>query len=226
MKTRFFPHLLFLFLLALGPSACQKPTQPGDASSDRLVLSGPIEKRIPAGQFLPGTGIQYVGPTSDKGAEVRIDGQTAFKQRADSIVWKGSPMTGVEISLNQRVLTYNDDALYMAGVATIVIDGVSPTPLASPPKAAIEYILPVTYNVEVGQTAPGTTLTLMAIEPEQGAQFSGWSSEQYPYRRVADSVQWDGWLRQGVGLSLRLRVALLQKNSVQLVGLATLKLNP
>ncbi len=201
------------------------PTQPGDVSSDKLVFSGPTEKSIPAGERLPGTGIQYIGPTTDKGAEMRIDGQTAFKQRADSVIWKGSPMPGVELSLNMRVLTFNEAKLRMAGLATIVIDNPNPTPLPAPPSGAIEYVLPVTYNVDVGQTAPGTTLTLIAIDPEKGAQFSGWSAEQYPYRRLADSVQWDGQLRQGVGLSLNTRVALLE-DSVQLVGFATISLNP
>jgi len=220
-----FRLLLPLALLAvLVFSACSGL---GGVDEGQLRYSAPTEKKIEIGGFLPGTGIAYVGPTEERGAEMRIDGQTAFKKVADSVTWSGSPLPGVQLDINQRVLFYNDDQMRLGGQVTILVDEVNPQPLLGPARSDIIFAIPVTYNIKVGETVPGTTLRLERIDAERGAEFSGWSVEQIPFKKSGDSIIWDGSLRQGVAVTFKeMRVAFIGDTNVRLAGIVEVALLP
>lgn len=170
---------------------------------------------------------RYVGPTEERGAEMRIDGQTAFKKVADSVTWSGSPLPGVQLDINQRVLFYNDDQMRLGGQVTILVDEVNPQPLLGPARSDIIFAIPVTYNIKVGETVPGTTLRLERIDAERGAEFSGWSVEQIPFKKSGDSIIWDGSLRQGVAVTFKeMRVAFIGDTNVRLAGIVEVALLP
>lgn len=227
MKKLIFNRILAVVLLStLILSACSGLI-PGDVPSGALNYSAPTEKKVDRGGFLPGTGVQYVQPTDDRGAELRIDGQTAYKKVADSVDWSGSPLSGVNIEIAQRLLFYNDEQLRLGGRVTILIENVNPQPLSYTPGSSIEYAIPATYTIKVGETVPGTTLKLERIDPDRGAEFSGWSIDQIPFKKTADSIIWDGSLRQGVAISFQeMRVAFIGEDSVRLAGIVDVVLMP
>ncbi len=223
--VKFIPVVTCLILLTL--AACQG-LSPGSSGSEagQMTFSGPNKETVPVGGMMPGTGVQYIRSDEEKGAELRIDGQLAYKKSADSVKWQGAPVAGTELSVNQWVLWHNDESLGLGGTVTIIVEGVDPKALPSVPDAPVRYSLPATYNVVVGEAVPGTHLMLDDIIPEKGAEFSGWYEDQYGLRQIADSVGWDGSLRDGVQISQRLRVAWIGDDAVRLAGIVHILLAP
>jgi hypothetical protein len=214
-----------LLLFALFLAGC-KGILGGQTPAGHLIYNAPTKKTVPIGEFLPGTGIQYVGPVEGKGAELRIDGERAYKKVADSVDWKGTPVDGVELDLGQRILWYNEESLGLGGTVKIDVADVNPQSLSRPPNTPIHFAIPTTYQVKVGETVPGTLLRIEGIDPDKGVEFSGFPEEQYRFRKVADSLQWIGSLRPGVSLVLELRVAWVRGDKVQLGGIANIFLTP
>ena len=169
-QIRLFSIITFLVLPAL-LAACIGTSQKVTIKS---YTADQHSRQYPAGQTLPGTGIQYIGPVEDRGAELRIDGQVAYKKAADSVDWQGSPLPGVSLELNQRVLWYNEENLHLGGGVRIAVEAPNPQALSTPPSGSAEFTVPTTYEVKVGETVPGTQLTLKSIDPERGAEFTGW----------------------------------------------------
>jgi len=225
MKKRTSLYLMVLILLSLslltGCSFASNKTPEG-----HIVYSAPTQKSVPVGEYLPGTGIRYVGPVEGKGAELLINDERAYKKVADSVDWQGSPVAGVEMELAQRILWYNDESLGLGGTVKIDIADVNPQPLGSLPDTPIHYAIPTTYQVKVGDTIPGTQLRIESIDDAKGVEFSGFAESQYRFRKVADSVQWQGSLRPGVAVDLVLRVAWVRNNEVQLAGIANVLMMP
>lgn len=226
MSSRLLLRLLILLLLFAFVLVGCSGILGGKAPAGHLIYSAPTKKTVPIGEFLPGTGIQYVGPVEGKGAELMIDGERAYKKVADSVDWKGSPVVGVELDLGQRILWYNEESLGLGGSVKIDVADVNPQPIQYLPDTPIHYAIPTTYRVKVGETVPGTLLRIEGIDPEKGVEFSGFTEDQYRYRKVADSLQWDGSLRPGVALSLVLRVAWIRDGKVQLAGIANILMTP
>jgi len=48
----------------------------------------------------------------------------------------------------------------------------------------------------------------------------------YPYRKLADSILWEGKLREGVFLRLNVRVLLISDDSLRVGGMATIWIAP
>ncbi len=131
---------------------------------------------------------------SDQGAYVTINGQQALKRLGDSLDWSGSLGSGVTADLKLRVVLYNESELRLVGTAKIVIDGVSSKQGSIPTSSVIEFSGPVAYGLAKGAFLPGTTLTYMGHSSD-GAQMGG--VEGYAYRKVGDSIFWEGSLRDG-----------------------------
>lgn len=212
------------------PGAIQKAidrTTDQRRPSDRLVYRGPIEQTIAAGSFLPSTKIEYVGATEDGTAQVLIDGQRAFKRGGDSLDWTGSPVQGVTVNLNDRVLWFNQARLQLVGTIRLAVDDVapqrSPIPQISnqPTPNVLVYKVPVIYRVKQGERIPGTTLTYLK-NTEKGAELGGLPQDEYPYRQGGDSIVWQGQLRSGVYLDLSMRTAVYDDNNLNVTGLATI----
>jgi hypothetical protein len=194
---------------------------------DTVAYRGPIEQSVPVGSSLPGTDIKYVGVTPDNTAEVRINGQRAFKRSSDSLNWTGSPVEGVQVQLSDRVLWFGEKQLQLGGTMRLAVDQVNPKPSAVPKisdkstSKLIVYKLPVVYRVKVGETIPGTTLTYLR-NTGKGAELGGFPKDQYPYRQAGDSIAWQGQLRSGVYLDLLARTVFYNDNNLNVTGLATI----
>lgn len=217
MKTHW---LIVVVILAQGLVACARQLPSGG-----LEYSTTFERDIPVGKTLPGTDIKYMGRT-DQGAQVGIGGQVALKRPLDSLDWHGTPASDVKVDYSLRVLTYGADSIKVGGTAKIVIS--SPKPKAVPataiPKDPLTFKgLLVTYDVQKGKTIPGTMITYDG-KTSDGAKLGG--IQEYPYRKVADSIVWVGQLADKTLLQLDLRVVFYDDSSLKLTGTPTLFLAP
>jgi hypothetical protein len=206
-------------LLSLLP-ACQHKLPGGPLE---LLYTAPFETGIERGSTLPGTGIRYVGP-SDKGAEILIDDQTAFKQKGDSLTWRGSPVQDVDLDLSLRVLWFTEQTLYVGGTAEITVRDPAPVVASPPTEGSMKYSnAPVTYHVSKGHNIPGTLVKYLG-QAEEGIELEG--VEGYPYRKFGDSIVWEGKVREQVFLELNVRVLLTTEDSITVAGTATVILTP
>ncbi|MHB0857482.1 MAG: hypothetical protein ACYC5M_07915 [Anaerolineae bacterium] len=200
--------LLFTLVGCIG-----KPVQPGGA----LTYTLPTAMTIQVGQELLRTGIRYER-MSEEGAYLRIGGQDALKRKGDSVDWKGSPMAGVGVDLGMRVLWYTEEAVHLAGTATLDVEGANPRPGGATTTSAMSFTGPVAYAVGTGANIPGSTLRYEGVA-EEGARLSG--VDGYPYRKVGDSILWEGVLRDQVSLRLELRVVQFDAQGLRVAGVAT-----
>jgi len=203
-------------LLLIAIASCQ--VTPGKD----LVYKGPVELSVKKGETFPGTQITFLGGSS-KGAEVLIAGQKAVKQKGDSLDWKGTVLPNVDLELALRVLWFNEDSLHCGGFVTIKVKEPSPVAMGVPSEVPIKYSAPVTYWVKKGDFIPGTTVKYVGKE-EEGAKLEG--VEGYPYRKTADSIVWEGKLRDGIYLQLNVRVLHFDGSSLQVGGMAKLLIQP
>jgi len=219
MKKRATILTVLGLLLSLLP-ACQRKLPGGPVE---LLYTAPFETGIEKGSNLPGTGIRYVG-LSDRGAEILIDDQTAFKQKGDSLDWKGSPLQNVDLNLSLRVLWFTEQTLYVGGTAQTVVRDPVPVVASTPTEAPMKYSnAPVTYQVRKDSYIPGTLVKYLG-KAEEGIEVEG--IEGYPYRKFGDSIVWEGKLREKVFLQLNVRVIFITEDFVRVAGTATLLLAP
>ncbi|MHB1296687.1 MAG: hypothetical protein ACYC4R_17050 [Anaerolineae bacterium] len=201
--------------LVLALAGCiATPIQPGDT----LTYTLPTTIKVDLGQELLRTGIRYERLGED-GAHLRIDGQDALKRKGDSVDWEGSPLAGVAVDLAMRVLWYNENAVHLAGTATVNVKDTNPRSGGATTTSAISFTGPVAYAVGKGDPIPGSTLRYDG-NTEDGARLSG--VDGYPYRKVGDSVVWEGVLRDQVSLRLELRVVQYDEEGLRLAGTASL----
>jgi hypothetical protein len=189
---------------------------------NRLPYAGPIEVSIDRGEFLPGTEIQYVG-RKESGAQVAVGGQTAVKKLGDSLDWRGDMVRGVSVDQTLRVALITDDALHNIGTVRVIVTNPTTEPGPVNRSAPVHYKLPVGYHVERGTTLPGTSLTYLG-RTKDGAELA--NVEGYPYRKIGDSISWQGKLKEGLWLELELRAALITDKQLDVVGTADLWLVP
>ncbi len=209
-----------LGLLLVGLVSCDVDSEKGPVE---LTYTAPVEISVKAGENLPGSGIRYVGE-SEKGAEVLIAGQRALKQKGDSLDWKGDPVEGASVDLSLRVLWFTEDALTLAGAGKVVVRQPTPQPALIQTDWPLKFTnAPVTYGVARNEYIPGTTIEYLGKE-EEGAHLGG--IDGYPYRKGADSILWDGKLREKVYLRLNVRVLYIGENSLRVGGTASIWIVP
>jgi len=207
---------LALVLLATG--ACGGKSSPGE-----LTYEAPFTTGVTAGNFLPGTDLQYRGIT-DGMAEVYIKGQRALKQKADSLSWEGQVREGVSLDLGLRVLWFDESTLHVGGTAKVKVTGASVQAATPPERAALMFgNAPVAYTVKRGEAIPGTLLTYKGRTGE-GAELGG--TGDYPYRRAGDSIVWAGVIKENVWLQVNLRVGVYTDQTLAVAGLASLWIEP
>lgn len=196
--------------------AC-KTGKPGE-----LVYTAPYEMGVTAGEYLPGTGIRYVGLT-DQGAHLTIDGEDAYKQKGDSLEWSGKPVNNAELDFSGRVVWYTETTCHILGSATITIADAAPQVVANIPEAPLRYRAVVAYRVDRGETIPGTMVTYKG-KTDDGAELEG--VEGYPYRKAGDSIVWQGKLRDGVYVMVNVRTVFYTDGTLQVAGTAEVILVP
>jgi hypothetical protein len=82
---------------------------------------------------------------------------------------------------------------------------------------------PVAYTLKKGETIPGTLLTFKG-KADEGAELGG--TDDYPYRKVGDSIVWSGAIRENVWLELDVRVGIYTGQSLAVAGLASVWIEP
>jgi hypothetical protein len=209
-----------LGLLLVGGVSCDLDSGEGPVE---LTYTAPVEISVKAGENLPGTGIRYVG-MSEKGAEVIIAGQHALKQKGDSLDWKGNPVEGASVDLSLRVLWFTEETLHLVGTGQVVVRQPTPQPAFIQNDWPLKFTnAPVTYGVARNEYIPGTTIEYLGKE-EEGAHLGG--IDGYPYRKGADSILWDGKLREKVYLRLNVRVLYIGEDSLRVGGTADIWIVP
>jgi hypothetical protein len=118
---------------------------------------------------------------------------------------------------------FTEEKLHSAGTARLAVEDVSPTAGEFPEDPPISYKLPTTYTVKRGAFIPGTTITYDGAS-DNGAALGG--VEGYAYRKIADSIMWEGQLREGVFLDTTMRVVFFNEDTLQVAGVATVGLWP
>ena len=191
--------------------------RPGKQPS-RLTYKLPTKVTVAMGEVLPGTDIRY-DHLSERGAIVMIKGQEALKRKGDSLDWRGSPLSGVSLDLGLRVAWHTEDELHLAGIAKVVIEDAQPRAATIPTSSPIKYGGPVVYGLAKGAAIPGSTVTYEG-ETEEGVKLGG--IQGYPYRKVGDSIFWEGSLRDDVHIRLDVRVLQFDSKGLRVGGLATL----
>mgnify|MGYP001136444779 CR=1 FL=1 len=78
-------------------------------------------------------------------------------------------------------------------------------------------------RVDRGQPIPGTPITYVG-QTEDGAELG--NVEGYPYRKLGDSIQWEGKLRDGIWLQLNARTAFVTEERLDIIGTADLWIRP
>ncbi len=187
-----------------------------------LVYTAPYEMGVSVGEYLPGTGIRYVGLT-DQGAHLTIDGQDAYKQKGDSLEWSGKPVDNAELDFSGRVVWYTETTCHILGTATISIPDADPQVVPNIPEGPLRYRAVVTYRVDKGEKIPGTLVTYKG-KTEDGAELEG--VEGYPYRKAGDSIVWQGKLREGVYVVVNVRTVFYTDGTLQVAGTAEVILVP
>jgi hypothetical protein len=209
-----------LGLLLVGVVSCGPSSGKG---SVELAYTAPVEVSVKAGENLPGTSIRYVGK-SEKGAEVLIAGQHAFKQKGDSLDWKGDPVEGASVDFSLRILRFTEDTLHLVGTGKVVVRQPDPQPAFIQTDWPLKFTnAPVTYGVARNEYIPGTTVEYLGKE-EEGAHLGG--IDGYPYRKGADSILWEGKIREKVYLRLNVRVLYIGENSLRVGGMADIWIVP
>lgn len=204
--------VLVVLALVLSSAGCAR------AASDGLRYNLPVALTLALGEELPGGHVRYERH-SDDGAVVIIQGQEALKRAGDSLDWSGTPVEGVDVDLALRVVWHNDRALHLVGTAEVLVRDPHPVAGEREPEALLELSGPVTYGLARAEAMPGTTLTFEQ-ETADGARLGGITG--YPYRKMGDSVRWEGLVRDGVHLRFDGRVLYLDQDNLRLGGVVTL----
>ncbi|MGD8623741.1 MAG: hypothetical protein PVF47_09245 [Anaerolineae bacterium] len=188
----------------------------------RLPYAGPVEIGIPAGTRLPGTDVRYLG-RNEGGARLVFGDREMTREIGDPVDWKGEMVEGVEVDETLRVILITDDTLQTAGTVRIIVTNPQPQAEEVNTSAGVHFTLPVGYHVKVGESIPGTEIRYLG-KTEDGAQLD--RPEGYDYRKLGDSIVWEGKLRPGLWIELDLRTALITEDQIDVLGTAGIWIEP
>lgn len=188
-----------------------------------LVLQGPLEVSLAAGETIAGTDIALIAPGSEV-ARFRIAGFEAERRVADSLDFDGAwpGIEGVTYNLRLRVYHLGERQVRAAGVQRVVIQNVQPQQAQT---ALVGHRLSFPHSVAADRGALFAGMTLgYRGQHERGAELMGLAAGEYPYRKVGDSVVWRGRLRADIPVEYNLRVMFYAERSVRLGGVAQIAL--
>jgi hypothetical protein len=190
-----------------------------------IALQGPVEMGLEAGTRIPGTGILFVGVTDGNAtAQFEIDSLRASRRVGDSLDFDGSwPGTsGMTYQLRLRIYNIGRGQVRAAGVHRLVVENVQPQ-VASVEIGNNTLRFPHSVTVGVGEQFPGMTLGYDR-QDERGAALTGLPQDEYPYRKVGDSVEWEGRLRADLPVEYHLRMLYYQETNATLGGVVIVSL--
>ncbi len=212
-RCMFLIFVCFLLPSALGGCLRESPKQPNP-----LVYNLPTTLTIAAGEKLPGTDIVYDYKDED-GAHLIIEGQRALKRKGDSLAASLHPHPGASVDLELRIGWFTDEELHLVGTAKSTIQDVNPVPGTISTSAPLQYSGPVAYGIAKGGVIPGSTI-VFEEKTDEGVKLGG--IEGHPYRKVGDSIFWEGTLRDDIYARLNLRVVQASDSGIRVGGMVTL----
>lgn len=199
------------------------------APAGGIVFSGPIERQVRVGERIPGTDITLLS-TADGVATFEVLGLQNPRRVGDSVDYDGafSTLPGSDYRARLRVYLVGRNDVRIAGVHQLLLRDVTPIKDATVP-GSTKLRFPFTDGVDRGNGSlssdviNGTTLGYLGVY-DRGAQLSGLPLNQYPYRSVADTVEWNGALRTDIGAEYDLRVLNYGSESMRVGGTVVLTL--
>jgi hypothetical protein len=209
--------LLALLLGLLGGGALGGVGEEGE-----LRYIAPFEHRMAPGETLPGTEIQYLSKEAD-GARVRIGTEEAVRKVGDSLDWQAEPLDGVEVDWTLRLAPFSQEDMRVIGTVTVTVRDANPVQGEADTQSALHYTAPVTVNAKRDQPLAGTTITYLG-STEEGAHLG--NVEGYAYRKVADSITWEGRLKERLHMRLSSRVVFYTDDNLQVAGTVALWIGP
>lgn len=217
---------LLWFGLLFSLTACGDliPSLPGNRTptpANGLVYNSPASLTIKTGTILPGTTLGYSGKSATGAANLTIAGQLAPKQMADTVDWQGGPVANVNVKLNMRVATFDEESITLVGTARIEIADLKVQPGGTPGAALLEFSSPVTFSLDKNELVPGSMLAYKGSAAD-GAEFLG--IEGYPFRKQFDSIQYVGRVNPKVFLKFDLRVLRFDSNTATVGGTVDIRI--
>lgn len=186
-----------------------------------IVFNGPTERRLNIGDRLPGTDIVLTNVSAD-GAEFQIAGMHSVRAMGDSLDFDGAwpSANGVDYNLRMRIYYIGDTYVRAAGVHRFVVHNVQPQP-ADVTLGGNTTKFPFTVGVDKGGTIAGTTLGYAGME-DRGGQITGLPEGEYLFRKIGDSIQWQGYVRPDIPAEFNLRMLYYDANGARVGGVVTL----
>jgi hypothetical protein len=190
-----------------------------------IAFQGPVEMGLVAGTKIPGTDLLFVGVTDgDAAAQFEIDSLRATRRVGDSLdfdgAWPGT--SGITYQLRLRLYNIGRGQVRVAGVHRLVVENVQPQ-MAAVESGSHALRFPHTVTVDAGKQFPGMTFGY-ARQDERGAALTGLSQDEYPYRKLGDSVEWEGRLRADLPVEYHLRMLYYQETNATLGGVVLVSL--
>ena len=189
-----------------------------------LAFQGPLELGLEPGEAIPGTDMRLTRGGAD-GAEFEIAGMRAVRRLGDSLDFDGPwpGMSGVSYHLRLRVYRLTDNSVRAAGVQRVVVENVQPQAAAvTLPGDALRF--PITVAANAGGEFPGLTLGYVGQDATRGAQLRGLPDGEYPYRKIGDSVEWQGRVRADIAIEYQLRMLYYQSGNARIGGVVLIAL--
>lgn len=194
-----------------------------------ITFSGPIEREIKAGEHVPGTDIVLLSAGNGT-ATFQVIGMQSPRKVGDAVDFDGAwpSLPGSQYAALTRIYSIGNDSVRLAGVHQLTIPQIQPVMGASA-GGSFTLRFPFTDGVDTGNGQPpsdtiaGTTLGYLGIY-DRGAQIAGLGPNIYPYRSVADTIEWQGTLRNDVEATYDLRLLNYGREGMRVGGTVTLKI--
>lgn len=188
-----------------------------------IIYNGPTEKSIEIGQKISGTDIELASIEGDQ-AEFYIAGLRSLRTIGDSLDFDGKwPGTSdLEYSIRLRIYRISKDNIRVAGVHQLLIPNIQPV-ISDVAMQGFTLKFPFTTNANVNEMFAGMTYGY-ASQENRGANISGLPADEYPYRKIGDSVRWRGLLRSDIPVTYNIRLLFYNDNSARVGGTVTIEL--
>lgn len=206
------------------PNLPQLDALPFPASNPgTLDYRGPVQITVEAGERVLGTDILLLR-TGESVAVFEIAGLRSIRRVGDSLDydggWPGLP--GVTYNARLRIYQVGDGLVRIAGVHQLSVPDADPF-LSGLAEGDVTVQFPFVASVSAGERIPGATYGYAGVD-DRGALLTGMAEDEYPFRKIGDSVEWRGRLRDDIPLTYSLRIIHYDNNALQAAGVATLQL--
>lgn len=194
-----------------------------DTPPGAVVFQGPLDEVVEPGERVLGSDIELVEVNGDV-AIFRIDDLRAERRIGDSLDFDGSwpNLEGVTYSLRLRVYRVNSSQVRAAGVHRLTIANAAPQP-ADVNLGDDAMRFPYTVSAAPNGQFPGLTFGYAGVD-ERGAVLTGLGDDEYPYRKIGDSVTWQGYVRADLPVEYHLRMLYYQDDSARVGGVVLISL--